>query len=129
MVSKEAAVNTGVGINTPVAEERPVAADLFEMMKIDFGDQNFLFLCRCLRKDDTLWIGDEGCPPKLDSRRVLERPLESDTVDRSDIDAVGNGVTALHRLPGIALSFPVLCFLMRVPTDGRRVKENRRALE
>ena len=45
-------------------------------------------------------------------------------IDRRDVNSVSDGVTALNGLPSIALRRAVLFFLVRMPADGRRIKQN-----
>ena len=48
-----------VSVNSSVPQERPVSPDCLQMVKVDFGCQDLLFIGRCLREYDSLWIGDE----------------------------------------------------------------------
>ena len=49
--------------------------------------------------------------------------LVADAVDGSDEDSVGDGVGALHGLPGGVLGFAELGFFGGVPADGGGVEE------
>ena len=53
----------------------------------------------------------------------------SDAIDGRDVNAVGDGVGALHQLPGLTLGGPQLCLLPWVPADRRRIEQNRRTLQ
>src|SRR6185312_16248992 len=55
--------------------------------------------------------------------------LVPDAVDDRDVDAVGDRVRALDRLPGRALRHAVLGLLARVPADRRRIEEHGGAAE
>src|SRR3972149_10717128 len=53
----------------------------------------------------------------------------TDPVHGCNIDAVGDGVSALNDLPGLALCFSELSLFMRVPADCRGVKQNGGSLQ
>ena len=53
----------------------------------------------------------------------------ADAVDGGNVQAVGDRVAALDRLPRLALRRPVFVLLMRVPADGGGVEENTRTGE
>ena len=55
--------------------------------------------------------------------------LESDAVRRGDVHAVGDGVAALDRAPGVDLRRAELGFLRRMPADRRRIEQDLRAEE
>src|SRR6202171_2749903 len=122
---EEALLDAAIRVDTAVAEEGPVAAHLFDARQIDLADQDLLLVGRRFDDDDAEGIAEEGSAPELEARVALV----ADAVHRRDVDAVGDGVPALDRAPRVALGDAVLRFLVRVPADGRRVEDHRRALQ
>ena len=77
-------------------------------------------------------IVPNGSATKLPPQNSMPSPspgrlLVPDAVDRRDVDAVGDRVRALHRLPRRRLRRAVLRLLGGVPADRRRVEEHVRA--
>jgi hypothetical protein len=64
---EEALGDGGVGVDAAVAEERPVAADIFEGLQVDVADQNFFAVVRGFDEDSAEGIAEEGCAPKFES--------------------------------------------------------------
>ena len=72
-------------------------------------------------------IADERRAPEFEP--AFRRPFEADAIHRRDIDAVGDGVRALHGPPGIVLRRAVLRLFGGMPADGGRIEKNVRARE
>ncbi len=85
-------------------------------------------VARGLGEHDAERIARRTSRPRTRCRRSA-RALVADAIDRRDVDAVGDGVRALDRLPGVVLRRAVLGLLARVPADGGRVEEDLRALQ
>src|SRR6185369_6259934 len=121
LVVKETAFDAAVGVNAPVAQERPVAPHIFDALAVHFADENLFLVNGALGDDDAERVGEKRRAPELDAR-TAGRALVADAVDRRDIDAVGDGVRALDGAPRVALLRAELIFLVRVPADGGRVE-------
>ena len=78
-----------------------------------------------LRDDLSRRVGDEALPPELNAalRISVRRRLVPDAVGDRDVNAVGDGVRALHRLPGRMLALAVFGLLARVPADRGRIEQ------
>ena len=101
-------------IHSPVAQEGPVAPHVLLPLEIDLGDQHSFFVVRGLGDDLPERIGDERSAPELQAfaGASLPRmsPLSKPDAVHGDIDAVGDGVRALDRAPGVVLGRAVLAF-------------------
>src|SRR5438270_1979003 len=100
--------NAAVTINAAVAQERPVAADIFKMLQIALADQDFFLVVRGFYDDPPEGIAKKRSAPKFQAfalgtiaANVAE--LVSHAVDHADKNAVGDGVCALDGAPGIVL--------------------------
>src|SRR5690349_4758280 len=119
--------NRLVGINAPIAQERPIAAGVFAFGRIAFNDENLLVAVGGFRNDLTERIGDKGITPKLQSGiPILWMAFKADAIYHSGVHAVGNGVAALNRFPSFQLPRTELDFLVRVPTDAGGIKNHLR---
>src|SRR5215472_17616219 len=121
--------NGSVAVDTSVAQERPVATDVFECLDIDVAHEDFFAVVRALRKYAAEGIAKERSTPEFEALpgsrfSANVAGFESDAIDDSDIDSVGDGVGALDRAPGVVLCHTELDFLCRVPADGRGVEKN-----
>ncbi len=67
---KEAPGDAAVRIDAAIPQERPVAACVFEQLRIDFGDEDLFRVVRGLRDDAAEGVGDEGAAPELEARRL-----------------------------------------------------------
>src|SRR2546422_4692140 len=67
LVSEEPVLNAAVRVGAPVAQERPVAADLLDSRQIDLGQHEGLVLGR-LGDQDPERVADERVTPEFDSR-------------------------------------------------------------
>src|SRR4029077_20799302 len=96
-----------VAVDAAVAQEGPVAANVFELAQVDFGREDFFLIVRALRKNAAEGIGDKRSSPEFKTVARLRlvsahvAGFKSDAVDDSDIHAVGYGVGAINCTPGI----------------------------
>lgn len=123
-----------------------------DQLRVEIGDENLLFVVRCLGQDASEWVGDEAASPKLEAglRGVVAGPMElhgrgisvggddleldvavlvAGAVDGADEDPVGDGVGALGGLPGFILGGAELVLLRGVPADGGGKEEDFGAFE
>ena len=89
---------------------------------------------RSLRDDAAKRIGEKAAAPELQARPA--RPIAENVaslvphaIHACHVDAVGNRVTALDRLPRVILRRAELLLLRRMPADRRRVKQHFGALQ
>src|ERR1700722_2378765 len=111
-----------IRIDPPVAQERPVAADIFEGFQVDVADQNFFAVVRGFGYDAAKRIAEKRSTPKFKSmtrRRFAAdvASLKTNAIHHRDIDAIRDGVGALNGAPGVVLSDAELGFLGRGPTE------------
>src|SRR5208282_1310514 len=116
----KAAGQVGVGVDSAIAQEGPVAADLLDFGEVAFDDQGFLGGGAGARDYFAERIGDERIAPEL------ELAFDSDAVDCRDEHAVGDRVAALNRLPRVDLLGADFFRLAMPPSDGRRIEKNLR---
>src|SRR5271170_7575006 len=76
-----------VSVGAAVAEERPVAANLFDTAEIAFHHQRLLLVDGGLRDYLAEGIADKGRAPEFD--QAVFRSFEADAVHRGDENAVG----------------------------------------
>ena len=67
---------------------------------------------------------DKRRAPELDAGSAARRNFMADSVYGSNIDAIGNGVTALHCAPCLTLGIPVLLFFMGMPSYCSGIEKN-----
>ena len=123
-----------VGIDAAVAEKGPVATRLLDEMRIDFADENLLFVVRGLGNDAAERVGKKRSAPELDALTFSAVAANiavfvADAVDRTDIHSVGNGMGALDGLPGAILRLAKLGFFRWMPADRGRIEQNAGALQ
>ena len=94
---------------------------------VAFDDQNFFPIVRSLGEHAAEGIAHERRAPEFEAS--FRRAFEAHAIDRGHVDAVGDGVRALHGAPGIVLRRSVLRLLGRMPADGGRIEEDIRAGE
>src|SRR6185312_1425189 len=99
----EAAGDGRIGVDTAVAQKRPVAACIFEQREIDFRDENFFCVVGGFGNDAAERISDETSAPEFETRAsgaIAEdiALLTAYAVGGGDVDAVGDGVGALDGL-------------------------------
>src|SRR5690348_3414409 len=116
------AQNRRVGIDSPVAEERPIAARLFDETRIALGDEDGRLRIR-LGKDAAERIADEGMAEEFQSIRARLR-LEAHAIRRGDVHAVRDRMRTLNRSPCFDLRRTELGLLGGVPPDRRRVEQH-----
>ena len=116
-----------IGINPPVAQERPVRARRVHLAKINGHNQNFLLGRAGLGENFTGRAGDKTLPPKFNA--LAREFFMADAIDSGDVTAIGNGMAALDGFPRVVLVHAVFLFFSRMPADGRRVKKDLRALQ
>ena len=124
-------VDAGVGVDAPVAEERPVAPHLLEPARGRTRRPGPPRLsAEASATHDAERIGRRTTPPRTRGRPARRRPLVADAVHRRDVDAVGDGVRragwSARRRAGRRRT---RAFSRRVPADGGRIEEDVRALQ
>src|SRR5690606_18429161 len=93
-----------VGIDAPVAQERPADAPVGDLAHVQLGEKHrFLFHPR-LGENAAVGTGDEARSPELDTTRAARVGLEAGAIGRHDEAAVGDGMRALDGLPGGVLA-------------------------
>src|SRR5580700_1400128 len=117
----------GVGIDAAIAQKRPVAACFFDARGIAFDDEDFFLVGGTFGEDAAKWIGNEGMPPEFEA--AFGSALEPDAIHSRDEHAVGDGVRALNRAPGVELRRAEFLFLRRMPANRRGIKNNVGAAE
>ena len=128
LIVEEAAFDATVSINAPVAQERPVAAHVFDAFDVDFADENLFSINRAFSDNDAEWVSDKRGAPELDAR-ATRRILVADAIDCRDVDAISNRVSPLNGAPRIALLRAELILLVRMPADGRWIEKDVRAAQ
>src|SRR5262249_59203319 len=102
-IAEKALVDTDVGVDAPVAQERPVAPHVLETFQVERSDENRFRIGRCLGEDHAEGIGEERMSPELETGTLAVELLESDAVHRGDVAAVGDRMAALDGAPGLEL--------------------------
>ena len=118
-----AAQQVAVGVNPPVAQERPFAAQLLAAPEIDLRRDYRGAVGRRLRQDLPLRPGDEAGAPEARAAAVRLFPLQPGAVAGCHRQAVGDRMAALHGQPGVGLAAPFGLRLRRVPADGAGVEQ------
>src|SRR5438093_3717148 len=131
---QQPARNRGITVDSPVAQDWPVPADVFQRFQITFPKQNLFFVVRRLCDYPPERITNERPTPKLKPyarRRVPTNVsgLMSHSIHNRDIHAVSNRMCALNGAPGIILRLAKLRFLRRMPADCRGIKQHVRSLQ
>src|SRR5688572_8450239 len=123
-----------VGVDAPIAQERPVRAAEFDLCQVAIDDHHGFLVDRGALHDLSVRRGDERLAPEHDavlvdglSPGVLD-DLVADAVRHADVAAVGNGVAALDRLPRVVLRIAVLLALRGMPADRGGVEQDFGAL-
>src|ERR1019366_2372239 len=92
------------------------------------------FVMRRLSQYATKWIAEKRSAPEF---KALARcgislnvaGFKANAIDDAHINAIGNRVSALNRSPGVMLRDSKFGLLRRMPSDGRRIKQNARTLQ
>src|SRR5206468_4266906 len=95
------AEDRGISVDAPVAQERPIAARLLDQLRIALRDE-YRGIGARFGENPAERIGDERIAEKLDAVGV-RLVLMADTIRRSDVHAVRDGMRALHRAPRVHL--------------------------
>src|SRR5258706_8377491 len=109
-----------VRIDSAVAEEWPVAADVFEGFQVDVAHQNFFLVLRGFSQHAAEGIAEEGCAPEFQSLAggglaADVAGLEADAIDHCYVNTIRNGVGALDGAPGVVLGDAEFGFLGGMP--------------
>src|SRR5579859_6785096 len=84
--AEPAVENRLIGVNAPVAEERPVSARLFGFLRVAFDDEDFFFFASGLCCNLSKRIGDERVAPEFQAGISLGGiAFVSDSVHNSDV--------------------------------------------
>src|SRR5207245_7646848 len=130
LIAVPASENWLVGIDAPVAQERPVAAGFLAPGGVAFDDEDFLFIARSFGDNLTERIGDKGMAPEFQSRvTFLGFAFESHAVHNRRIYTIGDRMAPLNGPPSIELRVAKLRFLVRMPADTGGIKKNLCATE
>src|SRR5256712_9545760 len=146
--TQESLADPRVGVDPPVAQERPAAAHLLDTGEIHVSDEARFAIERRLRHRGGERVGAERRTPELDAvagphplrlppLRIAERgdggarfrPLVPDAVHCGDEETVRDCVRTLDRAPGVELLGAVLLPLARVPADRRGIEKDVGALQ
>src|SRR3990170_424992 len=106
----------GIGVGPAVIQKAPALADPLIQTEVYFDDQDFFFFRTRFFQNLPESIRDERPAPEL------QLVFLAHAVAGGQMDAVGDGVAPLNRLPGVV---PIAVFgLMSLdPADGRGIKE------
>src|SRR5260370_19620825 len=70
-------------------------------------------------------MGDERIAPEFKTSVAIFRlPFDSKAIDEGSDDAVGNGVAALNRFPGVELRRAESRFFIRMPADAGGIENH-----
>src|SRR5439155_22641358 len=111
-----------VGVDAAVAEEGPVAPYLLLVGEVALDDEHLLGAARGRLQHDAEGITRERRAPELEP--AVGWALVPDAVHGRHVDAVGDRVRALHRLPGRDLRLAMRGLLARMPANGAGVEEH-----
>lgn len=115
--------DVGVGIDAAVAEERPDAAEIFDLLEVDVVEEDFLVFDGGLGDDFAVGIREKTLSPKFGA------VVRTCAVDGADEAAVGDGVAALDGFPGAVLGGAEFGFFLGEPADGGGVEDHLCAAE
>src|SRR5579862_6039562 len=93
-----------VTVDAAIAQKRPVAANIFKRLKVDFADQDFLAVVGGFGQHAAEGIAEERSAPEFQtlagSRLSADvAGFEADAIHNGDLNSVGNGVRALNGAP------------------------------
>ncbi len=120
----ETAEEVTISINTAVTQERPPASYLLGALQIDVNQKILRLFLRGLAQQFALGTADKTRPPKLYTTGLTAGVwLMSYPVHSHHRQAVGNSMTALHCLPGHALTLLLIGSIAALIADGRWINE------
>jgi hypothetical protein len=106
-----------VGFRAAVAKELPCVADFLNVVEIEFGDKEFVFVSAGLGDDFSAWIAEITFAVEL---AYFPRSFGADAIDGGDEILVGDGMGGLFEFPEI---------FGEAGDGGRRVVDNFGAIE
>src|SRR5437899_575393 len=119
-----------VRVDAAVAQKGPIAARVFAFCGVALDDEDFFLVVRSFGENLAEGVGDERIAPEFQAWIAFFRlAFESHAIDDRGVDAVGNGMAALNRFPGVKLCSAELRLFVRVPADAGRIKNHLRAAE
>src|ERR1700730_16861223 len=126
--------DVGIAVDAAVAQEGPVASDVFQNAEVDLAHQNFLVVVRGLSDNAAERVAEKGASPEFkaisrDRVAPYVSGFMSHSIYHSHEHAIGNGMGALNGSPSIMLRLAELSFLRGMPADRRRKEEHQRALQ
>src|SRR5580693_2504402 len=129
-----AAGDGSVAVDAAVTQERPVAANVFEVVQVHFAEQNFFLVVRGFGEHTAEGIAEERASPEFEAFAghgiaADVAGFEADAIHYAYIDAVRDGVCSLDGAPGVVLRLAEFSLLRGMPSDGGGVEQNGRALQ
>src|ERR1700694_3849627 len=115
-----------VAVDAAVAQERPVASNIFQRFQINVAHQDFFAIGRGFRQYAAERITEKRRAPELQSlagsgfSAYIPR-LEANSIHDRDVNTIGDSVGPLNRAPSIVLGDAELSLLRGMPADRRRV--------
>src|SRR5436305_1912465 len=116
-------LDSRVSIDPSIAQEGPMGAMLVHARPIDFANDDFFPVNRTFGDDLAVRSANETLPPKFDSFSASRR-FVANSICRSDVATVRDGMASLDSFPCIVLGGAEFLFLARMPADCRRIKNN-----
>ena len=112
-----------VGVDAAIAQERPVAANVFTFCGVALDDQNFFLIVGGFGDELAERISHERIPPKFQAGVTLGRvAFVAHAIYDRDVNTISNGVGALDGAPGVELGCAELGFFFRMPANAGRVE-------
>src|ERR1700730_1521234 len=125
LIAEPAIENGAVGVDTAVAEERPIAAGVFASRGIALDDQNFLLVVWSFGNHLSKRVGDERISPEFETGiAVLGLAFVANAIYHCDVNAVGDSVSALDGAPRIKLGGAEFLFFVRMPSDAGGIEND-----
>src|SRR5690349_1651781 len=114
--------DAAIAINAAVAQEGPVAADVFQMLQIALADQDLFLVVRSFHDDASKRIAEKRSTPEFQALAVRAiaadiAVLMADTIHNADKNTIRDGVSALDGPPCIMLGHAELGFFIGMPAD------------
>src|ERR1700735_3752791 len=82
---EETLFEAGVGIDSAIAQERPIAANVFQVREVHFAVQNFFAVGGAFRDDNSLRIAKERAAPEFKSSSAFGRSLVPYAIYRCNV--------------------------------------------